>query len=216
MRDCPICGSNGKRVVMNDYGGEGVRLGLFACADCGHRYLDADVSQAWFDEYYAHRYITDVSMFGAARWETLAEYIASYEPIEVLDIGGLDGELAERIRAHGIYCRVAGVQTEVMGKFDAVVLSHTLEHVYDLPGMMAYIKDKLKAKGLLFVEGPVHLAYVDPMAYDPYWQHINKFRPEDMDALFKRYGLDILESERLDDYQEYHCWRTVGQYANSG
>lgn len=208
MRACQICNSTGKRVVHNHYG----ELCLFECTSCGHWYVDGLVDQAWFDEYYLTKYQTDDKPYSEARLNSLAALIGSYMPKTVLDIGGMDGELAQRIDT-SIKVTTAGVGDVPAKKYDGVILSHTLEHIYDVGAMFDRIHAALKKKGRLFVEIPVHLYdnYREPQAYDYHWQHINKFRPRDIEALFLRHGFAIELSEQLPDYREYQCWRIVGR-----
>lgn len=208
MRYCQICNGTGKRVILNHYG----ELCLFECTSCGHWYVDGLVDQAWFDEYYLTKYKTDDKPYSDERLASLAALIGSYMPKQVLDIGGMDGELKQRL--DGITaCDVAGVGDVSKKKYDGVILSHTLEHIYDIGAMFDRIHGALKKKGHLFVEIPVHLFdnYLPPKEYDYHWQHINKFRVRDIEALFLRHGFTIELSEQLPDYREYSCWRIVGR-----
>lgn len=220
MRNCPVCNNNGKRVMLNDYCGTSVvnaevaSVCLFECTTCGHRYIDGlNLSQAWFDEYYLNRYKTDDKLYSDARLASLAECVGLSHANTVLDIGGMDGELQKRIESDGLKVTVAGVGDVEKKKYDAVILSHTLEHIYDMPAMFDRIHRALKKNGLLFVEIPIHLYdnYQEPTKYDYRWQHIQKFRPRDIEALFVRNGFKIEVSEQLPDYREYNCWRIVGR-----
>lgn len=206
MRSCQICNGTGKRVILNHYG----ELCLFECTSCGHWYVDGLVDQAWFDEYYLTKYKTDDKPYSDERLASLAALIGSYMPKSVLDIGGMDGELKQRL---GVACDVAGVGDVSKKKYDGVILSHTLEHIYDIGAMFERIHGALKKKGHLFVEIPIHLYdnYLPPKEYDYHWQHINKFRARDIEALFLRHGFTIELSEQLPDYREYNCWRIVGR-----
>lgn len=208
MRACQICNHDGKRVILNDYGA----FCLFECTDCGHRYVDGLVDQAWFDNYYLTQYTTDDKPYSDERLNSLAALIGSYMPKTVLDIGGIDGELAKRIDDN-IKVTLAGVGDETAKKHDAVILSHTLEHIYDIGAMFERIHNAMKKNGRLIVEIPIHLYdnYQAPQSYDFHWQHINKFRPRDIEALFTRHGFKIEVSEQLPDYREYNCWRIVGR-----
>lgn len=225
MRLCPICTHNGKRVIMNGYDGVKAAYGevnsvcLFECTRCGHRYVDAlKLTQAWLDDYYLNRYQTDDKPYSDERLNSLAECVISYSDktwmqYKVLDIGGMDEELVKRLRNKNVRAVPVGVGDRANEKYyDAVILSHTLEHVYDVPAMFERIKAALIPGSLLFVESPVHIGYKDPKEYDYHWQHVNKFRPFELVELFKRNGFNVLTSEQLPDYREYQCWRIVGRY----
>lgn len=211
MRICQICNSNGKRVILNKYHDfEG--MCLFECTSCGHRYVDGlKLSQAWFDNYYLTKYQTDDKPYSDARLDSLAECVKSYGCKLPLDIGGMDGELQDRLYDLGIPCDIEGVNAEEVDYgSDAVILSHTLEHIYNIDEKFEHINRILKA-GYLFIEVPIHLGYQDPKAYDLHWQHINKFRPIDLERLCTRKGFEIVESKQIADYREYQVWRLVGR-----
>jgi hypothetical protein len=211
MRVCQICDHNGKRVILSPY--DMREVCLFECTRCGHRYIDAlDLSQEWFDNYYLTQYTTDDKPHSDARLYGLAEFIAALSPENVLDIGGMDGELQKRIVELGYKCDVTGVGKTDKKKYDCIVLSHTLEHVYDLGAMFERINKAINDGGYLVVEIPVHVFdnYQEPTAYDCHWQHVNKFRPRDIAALLKKHGFTTVVSTPLPDYREYACWRIVG------
>jgi hypothetical protein len=211
MRNCQICNSNGKRVILNKYHDfEG--MCLFECTNCGHRYIDGlHLSQVWFDDYYLTKYTTDDKPYSDARLASLAECVASYHPIMVLDIGGMDGELQSRIAKYNIPCAVEGVGDVNTYPHDAVILSHTLEHIYDIGAMFERIDAALNDTGYLFIEVPIHLGYNDPKQYDLHWQHVNKFRAGDLERLCTQKGYEIVESKQIEQYREYQVWRLVGR-----
>jgi hypothetical protein len=100
-------------------------------------------------------------------------------------------------------------------KYDGVILSHTLEHIYNVPSMMKRIKSALKEDGFLFIEVPIHNGYKDPAEYDYQWQHINKFRPQDLENLLTAWGFEVVISVPLPDYRYYNVHRIVGKNATS-
>lgn len=215
MRNCQICGHSGKRVILNNYDNQ--NMCLFECTECGHRYIDGlHLSQAWFDNYYLTAYTTDDKPYSDARLNSLAECIAVYDLETVIDIGGMDGELTHIIadkRAARV-TGISGVGDTVNFQYNGVILSHTLEHIYDIGVMFDRIKATLlHGVGHLFVEVPLHIGNAQPIRYDYHWQHINKFREQDLAALFNRHGFEVLENKRIDDYREYYVQRIVGRYA---
>jgi hypothetical protein len=105
-----------------------------------------DVS--WFDKYYLTQYVTDDKPYSDARLNSLASLIASYNPKAALDIGGTDGELQKRLAQCGVFdCDLVGVGDVTKKKYDAVILSHTLEHIYDIGAMFERIHGAMKKKG---------------------------------------------------------------------
>lgn len=201
MRDCPVCGSDERRLAVPDY----IGAGLFVC-ECGMHYVDADHwSQEWFDYYYLVHYKTDDEPYSDARLNHLAGCVMSYDPRSVLDIGGMDGELQKRIESFGVKCDVSGVKDDNQNKYDIVVLSHTLEHIYDVPAMFSRILRNLGSR--LIIEIPVWLDYENLM-YDYHWQHINKFTKHHLGNLLAEHGFQF-KMTSLPDYREYHCLRAV-------
>jgi hypothetical protein len=219
MRVCPICNEYEKKEIQRDYthtsiinNGIEAGLSLYECPTCGFRYLDSEnVDQAWFDWYYANVYKTDDKPYSDGRLDSLADFIASHNYINALDIGGMDGELQARLHARGVHCDVSGVGDFTDKVYNAVILSHTLEHIYDIDAMFTRVIWSLNNGGMLVVEIPIHLDYNNP-DYDKHWQHINKFRPQDIERAFKTSALKIITSEQLPDYREYKVWRIAGIY----
>lgn len=215
MRNCQICGDYGKRVILNDYNGQA--MCLFECTACGHRYVDSlGLTQAWFDEFYLKRYRTDDLEYSDARLNSLADCVAQHTPKpinNVADIGGTDGELVRRLRKLGVMAWGYGVNDEQneQWKADAVILSHTLEHIYDIGAMFKRIKRWSDKNAWLFIEVPIYLGYTDPVSYDYRWQHINKFRRIDLERLMEQKGYEVRISTQIEDYREYKVWRIVGR-----
>lgn len=218
MRNCPVCDSTKRSLIEKNYThtsiiNNGIEAGLsrFECSVCGFHYLDGEVNQEWFDWYYLNVYQTDDKQYSDARLDSLAECVSENRCGNVLDIGGKDGELMLRLQKYGIWVDVAGVGTNAAKGYDAVILSHTLEHIYDIPAMMKRVRDALKPGGRLFIEIPIHLDYRD-LNYDRHWQHVNKFRPMDIEFILATNGFIFDVSKQLPDYREYNVWRIVGIY----
>lgn len=212
MRSCPVCQTARGDILENNYAGS--KYELYGCVACGFRYVDSkDLSQSVLDKYYLEVYKTDDKPYSDKRLNSLAACVAS-NSMRVLDIGGMDGELQSRLNKLGVLCDVSGVGDSAVGRYDGVILSHTLEHIYDLKAMFDRVKANLIQGALLYIEVPIHSnPYLPPKEYDAHFQHINKFRVTDLIALIRKYDFEIVESIKLPDYREYNCWRVVAQYA---
>jgi hypothetical protein len=210
MRSCPICQFDDSLIIDPNYMG----YALHECRQCGHRFVDSEaLSQAWLDDYYLNTYKTDDLPYSDARLNSLAQCVSRYS-MSVKDIGGMDGELQKWLEIRGVICDVSGVGDWRIGLYDGVILSHTLEHIYDIPAMFRRIKANLVQGGYLFIEVPIHSPwYLAPETYDRHWQHINKFRVCDLVSILMSNKIEIVESVVLPMYREYHCHRMVGRYA---
>lgn len=225
MRDCPSCDYPFRSVLVAEYNKPsllkynlaGPVLSLCQCEMCQMIYVDGgQVDQAWFDNYYLKFYKTDDKPFADARLESLARCVKGYfkniQLATVLDIGGTDGELKKKLEALDLLCLASGVGDIDRFSFDVVVLSHVLEHIYDVQAMMARVQMALVPGGLLFIEVPIWLTD-DFAGYDNHWQHINKFTPGALENILKQNGFDVVVSEQIADYREYKVWRIIGRMA---
>lgn len=82
-------------------------------------------------------------------------------------------------------------------RYDAVVLSHVLEHVYDVDAALDHIERRMTDDGALYVEVPdaaryVGTAFPPNYFFDP--EHINHFDAVALAALASRRGWSVVES----------------------
>lgn len=79
-----------------------------------------------------------------------------------------------------------------IGPFDGIVLSHVLEHVADLTGVMSAVSALATSGGSIYLETPNAARYAD-YPYVPYYffdsEHINHFDPAHLSVLGCRFGL---------------------------
>ncbi|MEO6613376.1 MAG: class I SAM-dependent methyltransferase [Chitinophagaceae bacterium] len=81
--------------------------------------------------------------------------------------------------------------------FDAVTLWHVLEHVHDLQGYLAQLKNLLKEDGRLFIAVPNYTSK-DAAVYKQDWaawdvpRHLYHFSPQSMKTLVEKHGLKIV------------------------
>lgn len=99
---------------------------------------------------------------------------------------------AQGFKAHTGSIFSKGLSDLANEEFDCVVLSHVLEHIYDLKGAVSIVIGKLRAGGLLYVEAPDASRYADfykvPYYYFDY-EHINHFDENSLANLFLRFSL---------------------------
>jgi SAM-dependent methyltransferase len=162
-----------------------------------------------------------VSPYDAARLAVTAGDIARALPsraASILDAGCATGGLLTALREAGFTavagldpspgcaaaCRERGFEAYVgsiasapkhMPKFDCVVLSHVLEHVYDIPAFFASVRRLLAPGGYLYIETPDATAY-DQYLYAPFQEfnteHINHFSARALENTGRRFGFQAV------------------------
>jgi SAM-dependent methyltransferase len=164
-----------------------------------------------------------------ARLDAMAVYLSTQVPTDsrIADIGAGSGGLLKSMRTLGFrqlmgfdpspvcvdHMREAGFAAEVWtlpsnaasmamgGSFDLIVLSHVLEHVFDVRGTLD------SAMGLLAPEGKLYIEVPDPDRYDaacfpPFYffdtEHINHIGEISLRYLAKTLGLSVIEIGRKE------------------
>jgi len=158
-----------------------------------------------------------VSPYDAARLATTASDIARALPsraASILDAGCATGGLLTALRDQGFSavagldpspccaaaCRDRGFEAYVgsissapthMPKFDCVVFSHVLEHVYDISAFFAAARGLLAPGGYIYIETPDATRY-DDYLYAPFQEfnteHINHFSARALENTAHRFG----------------------------
>jgi SAM-dependent methyltransferase len=86
-----------------------------------------------------------------------------------------------------------------MPKFDCIVFSHVLEHVYDINAFFAAARKLLAPGGYLYLETPDATRYKDYL-YAPFQEfnteHINHFSPLSLENAARRFGYQPVLVER--------------------
>jgi len=166
-----------------------------------------------------------VSPFDAARLATTASDIARALPsraASILDAGCATGGLLTALRDQGFTavagldpsprcaaaCRDRGFESYVgsissapahMPKFDCVVFSHVLEHVYDIPVFFAAARRLLAPGGYIYIETPDATRY-DDYLYAPFQEfnteHINHFSACALENTARRFGFQPIVVEK--------------------
>jgi SAM-dependent methyltransferase len=168
-----------------------------------------------------------VSPHDAARLAITASDIARSLPsraASILDAGCATGGLLTALRNHGFSavagldpsphcaaaCRDRGFEAYVgsissatapthMPKFDCVVFSHVLEHVYDIPAFFTAARRLLAPGGYLYLETPDATRYNDYL-YAPFQEfnteHINHFSARALENIARRFGFQPVVVEQ--------------------
>jgi SAM-dependent methyltransferase len=166
-----------------------------------------------------------ISSHDAARLAITAADIARILPSRaatILDAGCATGGLLTALHAQGVAavvgldpsprcaaaCRERGFEAYVgsiasppadMPKFDCIVFSHVLEHVYDIPAFFMTGRRLLAPGGCLYLETPDATRY-DDYLYAPFQEfnteHINHFSGRALENMARRFGFERVTVEQ--------------------
>ncbi len=186
-----------------------------------------------------------------ARLELLADRIAAHAApaARILDIGCAGGGLLDALRRrgyqslHGVDAAAACVErvrqlnipatramlsqlsvSGIKGPFDVIVLSHVLEHVVDLSGLMASVAHLLAADGVIYAETPDAARYGD-FPFVPFYffdsEHINHFDTTRLGALGNAFGFGMQAAGTVDlavgpGVSYPACWVWMRRRAEAG
>jgi 2-polyprenyl-3-methyl-5-hydroxy-6-metoxy-1,4-benzoquinol methylase len=120
-------------------------------------------------------------------------------------VAGLDpsARCAAACRDRGFEAYVGSISTASapthMPKFDCVVFSHVLEHVYDIPSFFTAARCLLAPGGYLYLETPDATRY-DDYLYAPFQEfnteHINHFSARALENTARRFGFQPIVVEQ--------------------
>jgi len=198
----------------------------FAYADTAVTQADYDHFYARHSKYSDAKTSTGsgLSRLDAARLRETADQIvrfSDHRDLRIADIGCANGGLLAELRTLG-YSHLCGVDpseacvanTRLIpgvdafvgglsalpvsaGKFDAIILSHVLEHVRDLRPVLRGLHGFLRPGGWLYVETPDAARYAEfvPAPFQDFnTEHINHFSPASMDNLLRQGGFEPVET----------------------
>jgi len=113
---------------------------------------------------------------------------------------GLDPSVkcVTNVKELGIHAVKGGIFTsQLKEEFDFIILSHVLEHVYDLQKAMQILNSWLKIGGTLYIEVPNALRYPDHYIVPYYYfdiEHINHFDEQSINNLISSHDLILINS----------------------
>jgi len=137
----------------------------------------------------------------------------SLRDLGFINIAGLDPSLkcVEYIRSKGCTASQGTIFNHTLStKFDCIILSHVLEHIYDLKALIDSIYNLLNEDGILYIETPDASNYCN-FFFVPYYymdiEHINHFDENSLNNLFRQYkqlktGRKIID---LGNDKQYPC-----------
>jgi SAM-dependent methyltransferase len=188
-----------------------------------------------------------LSTYDAARLAITASDIARALPDKsaaILDAGCATGGLLSALRGQGFTslagldpsmrcaaaCRQGGFPAHVgsiasapggMPKFDCIILSHVLEHVYDIHALFAAVQRLLVSGGHLYLETPDATRYAEYLSA-PFQEfnteHINHFSARALKNTARRFGFSsvLVEQKVLQTAADVHYPAVFGVFRDLG
>lgn len=190
-----------------------------------------------------------LSRYDAARLSTVASDIARALPeraASILDAGCATGGLLTALREAGFTavagldpsprcaaaCRDRGFEAYVgsistaaapahLPKFDCVVFSHVLEHIYDIPAFFNSARALLAPDGYLYLETPDAARY-DEYLYAPFQEfnteHINHFSARALENTARRFGFQpiLIEQKVIQTAEDTLYPAVFGLFRDNG
>lgn len=226
-RLCPVCSANAPDLLYRIPFSTGDEQDVSICRVCGMGYASRTTETNYDSQsIYAapHGAGSGETERDRGRFCGTVDILAQHIPdrtISILDIGCAQGGLLAELTRRG-YDNAMGMDPSQQcvdaclaknltavrgrlddppaGRFDLVILSHVLEHVWDVPQALASAKARLKDRGVLYIEVPNASAYVDYLVcpfLDFNREHINHFSRHCLAESCRHAGLDVLwEGER--------------------
>ncbi|MDD5036239.1 MAG: class I SAM-dependent methyltransferase [Methylococcaceae bacterium] len=155
------------------------------------------------------------------RLANMADVLAAYltKTDSIIDIGCANGGLLEALSKLGFkhltgidpspvsikhvqergFCgfssKISDLNKENVGSHQAIVISHVLEHVFDVASAMYTLSSLLNQGGVLYVEVPNASNYSSNYVVPYYYfdaEHINHFDSHALDNLARRHGFEVI------------------------
>lgn len=95
----------------------------------------------------------------------------------------------------GVFCPMLTDDKSLCRSFDCVILSHVIEHLYDLKKAIENVSRLLKKDGIMYVEVPDASRYSDYYTVPYYYldcEHINHFDEHSLKNLLMSNGLELV------------------------
>ncbi len=222
---------------------------IVACSSCGFSFADMDSSQEKFDQYYhycnsyaeaeALRYVDSANN---PRFFQIVNELIELVPKDaaIVDIGFGGGELlldlkkqgftnlfgldpSERSVDHLRRMGINGIQASLFDnldmKFDVVVSTAVVEHIFDLNTYVKKLKAYVNEGGYIVIDAPAVEGFSisrAPFADSFNQEHINYFSCISLDNLMGKYGLvrqndDPYNKEGFEKNELINIYKNVGE-----
>lgn len=228
IKECPVCNKKGVHIYLSGaqsvYSDK--PYDIFHCKNCEHYFTNPLPDAKTLNNIYANKYsyaahsiIIPEKKMRAGRY---ANYIANLDVRSVLEIGCMHGLLLVELERNGIkasgieldsdavkHCQNLSLDVSQSSledfakkrgakKYDAIVMSHVLEHIVEPKKQLDLLKKRLSKNGYLIIIVPNSNAKTRKLfgRYWGYWQvpiHINHFNGKSITNLLNRSGFNSIK-----------------------
>lgn len=212
MRSCPICNLNiildinTLKLTLIDDINLGNILYIKVCPNCKFYYSHSNNSQQDYNNYYLQFNNYKAQNYCIDKDQRCADFITEFayqNAIEtILDYGSGNGVFANLVsKKFKIDKFDIGMETNT-NRYDLVVLSHVLEHIFDLHSFIKLVSNNVLDSKFLYIEVPNADYYEKFTTICPLQEinieHINFFSKYALNKLFIHYGFCCVRL--IDDY----------------
>jgi hypothetical protein len=212
MRPCYCCNKNSEECIINlDLQIVGDipldnKISVYFCDDCNFYYSDSNNTQDDYNLYYKlfnnyknYRYCFDKDerCFGF-----LKDFFKKNDIMNIIDYGSGNGDLSELLSSEfnvDIYDIDMPINTNL---YDCLILSHVLEHIYNIDEFINTVSKNIKDDGYLYIEVPnsEYYSFFNDLCplQEINLEHINFFSKFALNKLLLNKG--YISITLLDDY----------------
>lgn len=203
MRNCCCCNAKTlsyidtiKLYMVND-----IKLGsnieIFYCEECNFYFSDSNNSQEDYNNYYKEFNNYKKGTIYSDKDERCAIYLKKELNEQnninsIIDYGSGNGKLKDLLSdCYNVEEYDIGME-KVNKKYDCLILSHVLEHIYDISNFIDEISTNIKDNGLLYIEVP-NAEYYDKITdicplQEINIEHINFFSKHSLNKLLMKHN----------------------------
>jgi hypothetical protein len=216
MRNCSCCNSKNEILIdtiklsmINDIKLNN-KLHIYYCPDCNFYYSDSRNTQEDYNNYYKEFNNYKKGVIYSDKDERCNSYLKDKLQIQfqnvrtIIDYGSGNGKLKDMLSVSDIY----EVDEYDIGmekpnkKYDCLILSHVLEHIYDINKFIETISLNINDNGLLYIEIP-NAEYYDKITdlcplQEINIEHINFFSKYALNKLLIKHNYQAVSI--IDDY----------------
>ena len=212
MRNCSCCNSKNeifidtiKLSMVNDINLNN-KLYIYYCNECNFYYSDSENTQEDYNNYYKEFNNYKKGEIYSDKDERCNSYLKDkLDNIKsIIDYGSGNGKLKDLLLLSGQYI-IDGYDIgmeQPNKKYDCLILSHVLEHIYDINKFIETISLNINDNGLLYIEIP-NAEYYDKMTIlcplqEINIEHINFFSKYALNKLLIKHNYHAISL--IDDY----------------